>query len=75
MWRYLIWLTLTHTVSVLASDVGRDWDVERLSYTDPMTGVQIWEMTKAGSASDNLYSGTHSEQFDREAASSTETPA
>jgi oligogalacturonide lyase len=56
MWRYLhIWLTLTQTISVLASDVGRDWGGERQSYTDPVTGVQIWEMTKAGSAGDNLY--------------------
>ena len=56
MWRYLLfWLSLTQTSSVLASDVGRDWGVERQSYTDPVTGVQIWEMTKAGSASDNLY--------------------
>jgi oligogalacturonide lyase len=48
-------LTLTRIVSVLASDVGRDWGVERRSYTDPVTGIQISEMTKVGSASDNLY--------------------
>lgn len=50
-----IWLSLTQTVALLASDAGRDWGVERQSYTDPVTGVRIWEMTKAGSASDNLY--------------------
>jgi WD40-like Beta Propeller Repeat len=48
-------LTLTTTVSVPASDVGRDWGVERRSYTDSVTGIPVWEMTKAGSASDNLY--------------------
>jgi len=56
MWRFLlIWLSLTQTIRVLASDVGRHWGVERQSYSDPVTGVQIWEVAKAGSASDNLY--------------------
>src|SRR2546422_3008943 len=38
-----------------ASDVGRDWSVEREFYVDPETGVRIQELTKAGCVSDNLY--------------------
>lgn len=38
-----------------ASDVGRDWGVEREIYTDPETGIRIQELTKAGCVSDNLY--------------------
>lgn len=40
---------------VLGSDAGRNWGVERRSYLDPVTGVSVWEMTKAGTVSDNLY--------------------
>jgi oligogalacturonide lyase len=38
-----------------ASDAGKDWGVERTSYVDPVTGVEIWELTKGPHASDNLY--------------------
>lgn len=34
---------------------GKDWGVERESYQDPITGVKIVELTKVGSAADNLY--------------------
>lgn len=34
---------------------GKDWGVERESYLDPVTGVKVVELTKAGSAADNLY--------------------
>ena len=29
----------------VASDVGRDWGVERRSHIDPVTGVRVWTMT------------------------------
>ncbi len=51
----LIVLTLPGIVGAAASDAGRDWGVERQSYVDPVTGITIWELTKPGSASDNLY--------------------
>lgn len=38
-----------------ASDAGRDWGVERVSYKDPVTGVRIYEMTAAPHTADNLY--------------------
>jgi len=38
-----------------AGHAGKDWGVERQSYLDPVTGVRVWEMTAAGSVSDNLY--------------------
>ena len=38
-----------------ASNVGRDWGVERRSYLDPVTGVRVWEMTAGLGISDNLY--------------------
>jgi Tol biopolymer transport system component len=38
-----------------ASDVGRDWGVQKTSYLDPVTGVQVWELTRATNTADNLY--------------------
>lgn len=38
-----------------ASDVGKDWSVERSSYLDPVTQLRVWEITKGPGASDNLY--------------------
>lgn len=38
-----------------ASNIGKDWGVERKAYEDPATGVRVWELTGPGSASDNLY--------------------
>jgi oligogalacturonide lyase len=38
-----------------ASDVGKDWGMERESYVDPVTGLRIQELTRAPAASDNLY--------------------
>lgn len=44
------------TIALLrASNVGRDWGVERGSYLDPVTGVRIWEMAAGPGANDNLY--------------------
>jgi Tol biopolymer transport system component len=40
---------------LLASDAGRDWGVERRSYTDPVTRVRVWEMTGPRGKADNLY--------------------
>jgi oligogalacturonide lyase len=48
-------VSLTSAASLHASDVGRDWGVERQAYSDPVTHVRIWDITKPGSASDNLY--------------------
>ncbi|HIL72289.1 MAG TPA: hypothetical protein EYG38_20830 [Verrucomicrobia bacterium] len=42
-------------ISLPASNVGKDWGVERKSYLDPVTGVEIWEMTRGPAAADNLY--------------------
>lgn len=39
----------------VCAQVGKDWGVERQSYTDPLTGVRIWELTAGESAADNLY--------------------
>lgn len=41
--------------TALASNVGRDWGVERESYVDPVTGVRVWELTRGSSTADNLY--------------------
>ena len=38
-----------------SSETGKDWGVERESYADPVTGIQIQELTHGPSASDNLY--------------------
>jgi hypothetical protein len=37
-----------------ASQVGKDWGVEREAYIDPVTGARIWEMTRGNHATDNL---------------------
>jgi len=47
----LLWICPEHR----ATNAGKDWGVERESYTDPVTGVCIWELTRGPSASDNLY--------------------
>ena len=52
---WLVLCGLMSCIPLLASDVGRDWGVERQSYLDPVTGARIQELTKAGCASDNLY--------------------
>ncbi len=54
------WLSLVCTLflclqAARASDVGRDWGVQRTSYLDPVTGVQVWELTRATNTADNLY--------------------
>ena len=41
--------------SLHASDVGKDWGIERQSYLDPGTNIRILEMTKSPAVSDNLY--------------------
>ncbi len=38
-----------------ASDVGKDWGIERQSYLDPVTQVRVWELTREPVTSDNLY--------------------
>ncbi|MEI2685801.1 MAG: hypothetical protein V9G14_05610 [Cypionkella sp.] len=38
-----------------ASDAGRDWGVERTTYSDPVTGIRIHELTTGTNAADNLY--------------------
>ncbi len=43
------------TSSSLLGQAGRDWGVECEVYTDPVTGVHVWEMTKGTNATDNLY--------------------
>lgn len=53
-----VWLAgLAWSVAAIvhASDVGKDWGIERASYVDPVTGVTIWEMTQGPSSADNLY--------------------
>lgn len=38
------------------AQIGRDWGVERTSYTDPESGVEVWEMTASDKgAANNLY--------------------
>ncbi|MCL4722634.1 MAG: hypothetical protein M5U12_33590 [Verrucomicrobia bacterium] len=37
------------------TDPGRDWGVERQTYTDPVTGLSVQELTRPGTAADNLY--------------------
>lgn len=43
-----------YAIAALA-EVGKDWGVERQSYRDPVTGINICELTRGPSASDNLY--------------------
>jgi len=45
---FLVW-------GAAASQVGKDWGIERQSYVDPVTGVRIWEMTGGTNLADNLY--------------------
>ncbi len=40
---------------LLASNAGKDWGVERTSYTDPVTGFRVYEMTGDNGAAFNLY--------------------
>lgn len=37
------------------ADVGRDWGRERRAYADPVTGVEVQELTAPGTTADNLY--------------------
>lgn len=56
-WRGWLALGLCFTLSVLSpvfGQTGKDWGVERQSYRDPVTGVQVWELTTTAT-SDNLY--------------------
>ena len=53
--RFLLLAVLGATPSPRASDAGRDWGVERHEYTDPVTGIRIWEMTSGTNTADNLY--------------------
>lgn len=34
---------------------GRDWGTERQTYDDPVTGLSVQELTRPGTAADNLY--------------------
>lgn len=55
-WKALVLgVGLAGASAALASNVGRDWGVERESYVDPITGVRVWELTKGTNAADNLY--------------------
>lgn len=47
-------LPLALATTLAASDVGKSWGVERQTYTDPVTGYRIEEITAATQA-DNLY--------------------
>ena len=38
-----------------AADAGKDWGVEKRSWTDPVTGVRVWEMTANKGDASNLY--------------------
>jgi hypothetical protein len=38
-----------------ASDVGKDWGVEKQSWIDPVTGVRVWEMTANKGEASTLY--------------------
>lgn len=38
-----------------AGNQGRDWGVEQRTYADPVTGLEVRELTASGSAADNLY--------------------
>jgi len=50
----LLFLMISCTLA-RASDLGRDYGIERQVYSDPQTGVRIQELTRAPTASDNLY--------------------
>lgn len=53
------WFTLALLVSAViplpASDVGKDWGVEKQSWIDPCTGVRVWEMTANKGEASTLY--------------------
>jgi oligogalacturonide lyase len=38
-----------------ASDAGKDWGIEKRSWTDPLTGVRVWEMTGSKDVANSLY--------------------
>ena len=40
---------------LVASNVGKDWGVERESYLDSVTGVRVWELTRGTNVADNFY--------------------
>jgi oligogalacturonide lyase len=43
------------SLPLLASDVGKDWGVEKQSWIDPITGVRVWEMTANKGEANTLY--------------------
>jgi oligogalacturonide lyase len=51
----LVCLGLSACGALRASNVGKDWGVERQFYTDPVTSVRVQELTTNGLSSDNLY--------------------
>lgn len=54
MFATMRWLILFPAL-LAASDVGRNWGVERQCHADPVTGVRVCEITAPGSSGDNLY--------------------
>lgn len=52
---FAVRLLLAAASSVQASDAGRDWGVEGITYQDPVTGVRIRELTSGTNTADNLY--------------------
>jgi len=41
--------------TVCTAQVGRDWGVERTSYTDPVTRIQVTDLVRGPSQASNLY--------------------
>jgi len=48
-------LCLLLPLAVYASDVGKDWGIERTSRIDPVTGIRVWTMTANKGVAHTLY--------------------
>ena len=55
LFRTAIWLAAVPAALLHASGVGKDWGIEKQSWTDPVTGVRVWQMTANKGVANTLY--------------------
>ena len=51
-WALFLWIM---GCGQLAAQVGRDWGIQTKTYFDPVTGIEVRELTRPPAKSDNLY--------------------
>jgi Tol biopolymer transport system component len=52
---YSLCLILGFASALRASDAGKDWGIERVEYTDPISQVRVAELSSHATPADNLY--------------------